>query len=310
MNLICPFCGQGGGAILHRSEFHKVNVSFGPFDLFRCSSCGSAGTANPPSPERLNAFYERYEEHRPDWYNAAARDSSLDAQYRFYASRISRLLPRADARWADIGAGHGEVASLVHEHHPSSFGLAVDIGERPARLSPAVEHVSIDLNGPSWAQALGKRFDLVFSVAVWEHVLAPEDFARQCLSLVAPGGLLVMVTPDNGSLAARVLGRRWPYFEPGEHLSVPTRRGARDCLARAAAALGFRAGNVEIVVRPLLVGYSLRYLATVLRLKRLASLIPPGLTAPLPTGVLVAQVRRVTRPSASAGLYQGKPNHH
>ena len=140
---------------------------------------------------------------------------------------------------------------------------------------------------------MGRQFDLVFSVAVWEHVLAPVDFARECLSLVAPSGSLVLIAPDNGSLAARVLGRRWPYFEPGEHIFIPTRRGARDCLSRAADALGLRGNAVEIVVRPLLVGYSLRYLTKVLRLERLSSLIPPSVAAPLPTGILLARVRRI-----------------
>jgi SAM-dependent methyltransferase len=292
-SLVCPYCGQDGGVIVHRSEWHKVDRSFGPFDIFKCPSCGSAGTANPPSPERLNAFYERYDEHRPQWYEAAARDSSLEAQYHFYARRISRFLPRSDASWIDIGAGHGEVASLLYERCPSSQGVAIDIGERPARLPPAVEHISCDLNRRSWAKALDRQFDLVFSVAVWEHVLAPADFARECLSLVAPSGSLVLIAPDNGSLAARVLGRHWPYFEPGEHIFIPTRVGARDCLLRAADALGLRGDTAEIRVRPLLVGYSLRYLTNVLRLERLSSMIPPGAAAPLPTGILLARVRRV-----------------
>lgn len=292
-SLICPYCGLNGGVIVHHSQWHKVDRSFGPFDLFRCPGCGSAGTANPPCPERLNAFYQHYDKHRPQWYHAAARDSSLEAQYRFYARRISRFLPRPEASWIDVGAGHGEVASLLHEHRPSSSGVATDIAKRPARLPPPVEYVSCDLNQPHWAKVVGRRFDLVFSVAVWEHVLAPADFARECLSLVAPRGSLILIAPDNGSLAARVLGRHWPYFEPGEHIFIPTRIGARDCLMHAADMLGLRSESVDITVRPLLVGYSLRYLTNVLRLNRVSSMIPPSAAAPLPTGVLLARVRRV-----------------
>ena len=65
-----------------------------------------------------------------------------------------------------------------------------------------------------------------------------------------------MICPDYGSFARRALGRAWAYFEPGEHLSIPTREGALACVRRAATerdsvrsnialanVVRFRAGN-------------------------------------------------------------------
>ena len=49
-----------------------------------------------------------------------------------------------------------------------------------------------------------------------------------------------MICPDYGSFARRALGRAWAYFEPGEHLSIPTREGALACVRRAATELGLR----------------------------------------------------------------------
>jgi SAM-dependent methyltransferase len=231
----CPYCGSSNLAVTHRNLRHKVDTSFGPFDIMRCADCGSAATRNPPAPSRLAEFYTHYHLHRPDWYNRAAASTALVAQYRFYANFLARQMQGAGSpRWIDIGAGHGEVANLLAAQLPSASGLAVDITGRPSQLAPDIEYRSLDMNAPEWLGALGSTFDFVYSVAVWEHVLDPQAFATQALSLVAPGGTLVLICPDYGSAARRVLGQRWPYFEPGEHLSMPSRAGARACLIRAA----------------------------------------------------------------------------
>lgn len=240
------------------------------------------GTENPPTAERLNEFYRRYDEFRPAWYRSGAASGALAAQYKFYADYVSRSIKGS---WADVGAGHGEVANILATQNP--IGCAIDIGTRPDSLSPSLAYKSIDMNEPGWGRQVGRQFDSVFSVAVWEHVLAPEVFARECLSLLAPSGCLTLVCPDYGSAARKMLGQNWPYFEPGEHISIPSREGARRCLCRAMEELGI-AGAVNVA--RLNVGYSLKYLFNVLRMRPIAAFIPAGLAAPLPTGILSARV--------------------
>lgn len=183
----CQYCASHLTHVVHHNERHKVDKSFGPFDLFECRSCGSLGTAEPPSPERLAQFYRGYDEFRPQWYNAAAAEGALAAQYNFYARFLARYVS-ARQSWVDIGAGHGEVANLLSQIRAHAPGQAIDIGDRPPALASEVGYDSIDLNAPDWVTAVGRQFDCVFSVAVWEHVLSPADFAREALSLVAPGG--------------------------------------------------------------------------------------------------------------------------
>lgn len=269
----------------YRGEYHKVDETFGPFDLFECRNCGSLGTATPPSKERLAQFYQDYDSVRPDWYNQASADGALEAQYRFYANFLKRSIA-PNQSWLDVGAGHGEVANIVSTTR--NGGTAIDIGDRPPTLSHAVDYKSIDMNADEWAKHVGRKFDLVYAVAVWEHVLSPASFAQQCLSLVSEGGRLVLICPDYGSIARKVLKKSWPYFEPGEHLTIPTRRGAKRALNSASKSLGIE--GARIGARNLNVGYSLRYLLTVLRFRQTATLLPPSLALPLPTGLLAAIV--------------------
>jgi SAM-dependent methyltransferase len=281
----CEYCGSDNTSLAYIGVSHKVDMTFGPFDLFRCNHCRSLGTANPPSELRLSGFYRHYERFRPQWYKEGARSGALDAQYGFYAHFLERHF--VGRSWLDVGAGHGEVANKLMRYSPN--GSAADIGPRPAGLDRILEYSSVDMNQHGWSESIGREFDTVFSVAVWEHVLEPSRFARECLSLVANKGRLILICPDYGSFARKVLGRSWPYFEPGEHITVPTRKGADLCLQRQAELKGI---DVDIQVLRLNVRYSLRYLFEVLRLRAVARMLPPSLAAPLPTGMLAAVVTR------------------
>ena len=53
------------------------------------------------------------------------------------------------------------------------------------------------------------EYDLVTLIDVVEHTDDPLSLIQQAASRLSPSGLLVIVTPDIGSLAARLIGRRW-----------------------------------------------------------------------------------------------------
>ncbi|MFN3721008.1 MAG: class I SAM-dependent methyltransferase [Rhizobium rhizophilum] len=187
--------------------------------------------------------------------------------------------------WLDVGAGHGEIASILASRHLE--GTAIDIGPRPHGLAKAVDYHGVDINKNSWHQNAGGKYDTVYAIAVWEHLLRPDLFAEECLRLVKRRGCLILVCPDYGSLARKLLGSRWPYFEPGEHISIPSRLGARRCLERKVAELGVAA---TIQVGRLNVCYSVKYLAEVLRLTFASNFIPSNFSLPMPTGLLFAKV--------------------
>ena len=61
--------------------------------------------------------------------------------------------------------------------------------------------------------ALGShKFDIVFLVDVLEHVSDPVALLEQCAAMLNDDGVFVVVTPDVGSMAARMLRRRWWHY--------------------------------------------------------------------------------------------------
>ena len=60
----------------------------------------------------------------------------------------------------------------------------------------------------------GKFFDVVVMSDVIEHLLDPKDALASCRSFLKTGGILYLVTPDIGSLSAKLMRGYWWGLRP------------------------------------------------------------------------------------------------
>jgi SAM-dependent methyltransferase len=77
------------------------------------------------------------------------------------------------------------------------------------------------------------RFDVVMAHAVIEHVFDPFAFVQRLSALTNDGGLVVLMTGDRESEAARGLGPRWPLAISEDHVSFFSARAVRRLAQRA-----------------------------------------------------------------------------
>jgi 2-polyprenyl-3-methyl-5-hydroxy-6-metoxy-1,4-benzoquinol methylase len=285
----CLFCGGDELRLAFAGGYHKRKKDHGPFDLYQCRECGSAVTYPLPSPAVLASYYTAV---TTQGLSHAARDVfAADPEAGWHDACARRLITLAAEKgtesltWVDVGAGGGEVASRLAAHFPASRGIAVDIHDRPASLHSSVEWRRIDIGDENWADHMGKA-DLVFAVGVWEHVRRPDLFARAMISLLSAGGALYMMTPNFGSIARRLLGARWPYYAPGEHVCMPTPKGARVCLAREFARVHAAVGAPRISARPITLPYSPQLLAVRFGVPQLGRALPQRPRIRLPPGAM------------------------
>jgi 2-polyprenyl-3-methyl-5-hydroxy-6-metoxy-1,4-benzoquinol methylase len=97
------------------------------------------------------------------------------------------------------------------------------------------------------------HFDLVTLWDVIEHVPDPGAELKEVHRILKPGGLLVVNYPDFGSVAAKLLGKRWPFLL-SVHLVYYTRRTMRRQLLKA----GFKAIEIRMHWQTLEFGYVLK----------------------------------------------------
>jgi SAM-dependent methyltransferase len=153
-----------------------------------------------------------------------------------YLRYVSRALPRLpDKRGVlEIGCGHGFLLE-----HLARMGFDKVAGVEPsedavARASPAIRpHIVPGVLESGLFAA--ETFSLVCAFQVLDHLVRPNETLQACRDLLAPGGVALCVCHDEGSVFARLLGRRSPIIDI-EHVVLYNRR----TIARLFEKNGFR----------------------------------------------------------------------
>jgi 2-polyprenyl-3-methyl-5-hydroxy-6-metoxy-1,4-benzoquinol methylase len=171
--------------------------------LLRCGDCGFI-YADAQEVDELVQLYEQLEDSA---YEEGMENRAL--QMRWILGIAKKANPNAHTL-LEIGSGIG---LLVHEARKIGFDAT---GIEPSRslVAAAQRILGVELlNGvfPHPAVA-GRRFDVVLLVDVIEHVSDPVGLMRSAGEALSEGGVLVVVTPDVRSIAARLLGHRWWHF--------------------------------------------------------------------------------------------------
>ena len=113
----------------------------------------------------------------------------------------------------DLGAGLGALLARFRDAGFSDLHAA-DLGGEA--LSLGVSHTRIDLNG-AFARAFSRKFKIVVSSEVVEHVNSPRNFIKQARELLDEDGLLVLSTPNIGFWEGRLkflfTGTLWGFAE-------------------------------------------------------------------------------------------------
>ncbi|MBS1749088.1 MAG: class I SAM-dependent methyltransferase [Bacteroidetes bacterium] len=287
---ICCFCGSSEMKLLYKGRNHPFKKDHGPFDFFRCKNCSSGLTFPMPNVFELEELYRSFDGGMIPKIRAIRDNNPLTKWYRQCVTNAFQLVSSPAKEgfcWMDVGAGNGELTVTILEKYPLSNGVAVDFHEKPPNLENTnIQWIKTDINhAPDYGS---NNFDLIFLVTVLEHVMYPEVLLESLLLKLKPKGSLYITVPDFGSIAANLLGGKWPYFIPGEHLFIPSKKGIKLLLERICQS-NFGAGNFEIKVNTTSIPYTVGYYWQYFGLGK-----PPKFVTSkalhIPTGILEASV--------------------
>jgi len=234
----CPACGgsrlgpwRKGNFDIARLDKDQIKITDSEYgkiwDLSACGSCGHIFADPYPNPEFLLSLYGQVE------------DPAYDAEAEGRAQNFRGILDRLDALASgrgtlfDVGAATGILLELARARgwtpdgaEASAWAVAFALRARGLRLRRGpFEEARVE---PGSCRA-------VTMVDFIEHTPTPRAAIARAHEILAPGGLLCLVTPDIHSLSARLAGRRWWHLRPG-HVAYFSKRSL-DALLEGA---GFR----------------------------------------------------------------------
>ena len=185
-------------------DFRITDSNYGAtLALRRCHDCDFI-FAEDEEVRVLTRFYEKLTD--PEYEKS---QDTRALQMRWLISAVRHLRPEARSL-LDIGAGSGLLVAEACRQGLDAIGVEPSRAlVEMARSQGAVQVLPGIFPHP---QLAGRRFDLIFLVDVIEHVSNPLGLLRHCARALNVRGVVVIITPDVGSITARVVGKRWWHF--------------------------------------------------------------------------------------------------
>jgi SAM-dependent methyltransferase len=215
---ICPFCeaptieNVGGLKYANKIIFADTEIELQRRpELWRCSQCHSGFTQNAIPEESAARMYGEKTSNR--WESPLKfAERRTDAAVR----RVRKLL-RQGSKVLDVGCSSGQFLDFAAENGCETFG--VEYSDNARKQAIASGHTCFREIAEVPAKS---RFDSVFLFDVIEHVYHVPEFLREHAAGLVPGGLLVILSGNIGSLTARILKNRWWYCRYPEHVRFPS----------------------------------------------------------------------------------------
>jgi len=189
---------------------HSTNIKglkkYKSENLLSCNKCQLVFCSKIPSQEELKNHYEHYG--RNDFLSpiTVKRYQELLLEFQPY-NQQNKIL--------DIGCGLGFFLEEALIKNWKVYGTeftdeAIDICSKKGinMFKGSLENIDFG----------ELKFDVITSFEVLEHLQNPNDHIEILYSLLRPGGILYLTTPNFNSLNRRILKKNWNVISYPEHL--------------------------------------------------------------------------------------------
>lgn len=236
--LSCPLCGPG----LFKRLFVKKERAF-----WRCGKCSLELQHPLPTQDELRDYYEQsFASGMYLDFTSANLMKEMTARQRLkeIRKRIS-----ISGRWLDVGCANGVFVKTLADNGVDAEGIELsDHAVKAAKDAGLNVKCAMLSDVPA-----DETFDCITAFDVLEHVLDPVAFVGETLERLKPGGHAVFTLPNTGGIVRRIMGRRWYFYIPEEHLHFFSSKNLESFLKKS----GFETVQIGATFKPMTYDYAL-----------------------------------------------------
>lgn len=207
----CYLCKSSLRLFLHKNGY----------DVYACSACGLKSTKlTVPYAQFIKEFYTAGYftgiSSAGAYSNYAADKPYIARTMRKFIAALKDVLP-PPGRLLDIGCAYGYFVELALSAGYDAYGIDPSshaAGRARQRLNGRIQEGTIG----SVTFPRETRFDIITMLDVVEHLADPRTDLRRVSRLLTDDGRVLIATGDTESRTAKLLGRRWTFYIPPQHL--------------------------------------------------------------------------------------------
>jgi 2-polyprenyl-3-methyl-5-hydroxy-6-metoxy-1,4-benzoquinol methylase len=275
----CPICGFDGCLLIFpatndeprfSSQIQVTEKYFGLHgDIVKCKSCGFAYVGKDQYIKKIQSLYK-------DMRDEVYLQEENERRYSFLEilKITEKIRNDKKGKVLDIGCCTGGLLAEARIRGWDVFGLDPSLWA----CQTAKRFHSLDIHNGTTDNFKNKsvRFDAITLLDVLEHVDNPKKLMLQINSLLKNDGVFCIVTPDFGSITARLLGLKWWGIRLA-HLSYFRKQD----LVRLIQDTGFRIIKQKTYIRYFSLYYILVRLVPIIEKYKIIKSILKNISVPL-----------------------------
>ncbi len=207
----CPICNK-------ESESSKVVFIKDGFHYRKCLGCSVVFVSPIIKEEILEEMYRE-----SDYARSCMKKQINSVEQQFNQSKFEQGIKELEdilqrkGKILDVGCAVGQFLRVCKKSGWDAIGIELNKEERTYCKS-----LGLEVLGEPLADKLfqDETFDAVAMWDVLEHVPFPRQDLRRIRKILKPGGVLLIVVPNIGSLAAQMLQKKCNMFNGMSHINM------------------------------------------------------------------------------------------
>lgn len=213
-SVVCDLCGANDYQVLFEGR-DRLHQRPGTFPVVQCRQCQLVYLNPRPAEDTLADYY-------PEDYSPFKQERGITQRVQSWlrlrqARRIQKTIPLR-GRVLEVGCATGDLLVPLRDMGVSVAGI--EISQHAAEIARRDHNLEVHTGTLFDATYAPNSFDAVVLRHVIEHFPSACRALEQIFSLLKPGGVLFITTPNIDSLDGKIFGRYWHDLDPPRHLVI------------------------------------------------------------------------------------------